>query len=144
MFDKAYTMKKSWKFKRVEKRVEKRLDLPFYPKHYFWIIYTHYDEIMTKHIRWNHDKPFTKKFWQSHLRRSFDKTCTMKSWQNMYDEVLTKHLRWSHDKTCTMKFWQNIYEEVLTKHIRRSFDKAYTMKSSMLENMLEKVLDLTF
>ena len=149
MFDKAYTMKKSWKFMRWEKRWEKRLDLTSSPKIYFCLIYTHYDEeVLTKHLRslrWrNHDKTFTfitmKKSWQNiydeimtkHIRwRNHDKTCTFitmkKSWQNMYDEVMTNHLRWNHDKTCTMKswqniyvhVWQNIYEEVMTKHVRR-------------------------
>ena len=29
-------------------RVEMRLDLTIYPKHYFWVIYTHYDEEIMK------------------------------------------------------------------------------------------------
>ena len=113
MFDKAYTMKKSWKFMRWEKRWEKRLDLTSSPKIYFWIIYTHYDEeIMTKHLhslRWrSHDKTFTmKKSWQNIYAHV---------WQRIYvhyDEVSTKHIRWNHDKTYTMKkSWQNIYEEI--------------------------------
>ena len=108
-----------WKFMRVEMRVEMRLDLPFYPKHYFWIIYahvwqsiyTHYDEeVLTKHIR----------------------------------SCLTKHLRWrSFDKTCTMKFRQNIYahydEEIMTKHIRR--DSVW--KFMRVEMRVEMRLDLT-
>ena len=108
----------SWKFKRVEKRLEKRLDIPIYPKHYFLVIYTHYEEVLTKH--------FTKKSWQNILRRSLDKTFTKKSWQNIYvhvwqniyeEEVLTKHLRRSLDKTFTKKkSWQNIYDEIMTKH----------------------------
>ena len=117
-------------------------------------IYAHYDEeVLTKHVRLNHDKTYTIKSWQNiydeimtkHLRWSHDKTFTMKSWQNIYEEVmtkhlrlcLTKHLRWSHDKaftfmfdkTFTMKSWQNIYDEVMTKHIRWSHDKTYTKKS---------------
>ena len=124
-FDKAYT-KKSWKFMRWEKR----WDLTSSPKHYFWIIYAHYDEeIMTKHIRslrWrNHDKSFT--------------LITMKkSWQNIYAHV-----------------WQNIYahydEEIMTKHIRRNHDKAYTLitmkkswKFMRWEKRWEKRWDLTF
>ena len=94
-----------------------------YPKHYFWVIYAHYDEeIMTKHVRWrNHDKTCTlitmKKSWQiiyTHV------------WQSIYahyDEIMTNYLhsclkkhirslRWNHDKTFTMKFWQNIYVHV--------------------------------
>ena len=112
----------------------------FRGKQSYEIIYTHYDEVMTKHLRWSHDKTYTKKFWQ-----------------NIYDEVMTKHLRWSHDKTFTfmfdkaytMKFrqniyvhvWQSIYDEVLTKHIRRSLDKAYTlitMKKSWKFNEVRK------
>ena len=74
--DKTYTMKKSWKFMRWEKRWEKRWDLTTSPKIYFWIIYAHYDEkVLTKHLRWNHDKTFT-----------------MRSWQNIYEEIMTKHL----------------------------------------------------
>ena len=57
-------------------RVVIGLDLTIYPKHYFWVIYTHSEEIMTKC-----------------LRRSFDKTYTMKFRQSVYDEVMTKHIR---------------------------------------------------
>ena len=35
-------------------RLEMRLDLTFYPKLYFLVIYAHYDEeVSTKHLRWN-------------------------------------------------------------------------------------------
>ena len=145
-------------------RVEMRLDLTIYPKHYFWIIYahvwqniyTHYDEIMTKHVRWRSlDKTFTL---------MFDKTYTLitmkKFRQIIYEEIMTKHVRWSFDKTCTMKkSWQNIYahydEEVLTKNIRslrwRHHDKEYTLitmkkswKFMRWEKRWEKRWDLTF
>ena len=47
------------------------------------------------------------------LRWNLDKVFTMKSWQSLYEEVLTKHLRWrSLDKTFTMKSWQSLYEEI--------------------------------
>ena len=70
---------------------------------------------MTKHIRLNHDKTYTKK-----------------SWQNIYahydEEVLTKHVRLNHDKTYTKKSWQNIYDEIMTKHLRRSHENSWGEK----------------
>ena len=90
-----------------------------------------YDEVLTKDIRWSHDKTFTmKKSWQS---------IYVHVWQSVYDEIImTKHIRWNHDKTFTKKFWQNIYDEVLTKHIRRSHDKAFTMK--FWQNIYDEVM----
>ena len=88
-FDKTFTMK-SWKFKRVEKRLDIGLDLPIYPKHYFCLIYAHYEEVLTKHLRRSLDKTFTKKFWQN---------IYVHVWQNIYEEVLTKHLRWNHENS---------------------------------------------
>ena len=70
MFDKAYTlitMKKSWKFMRWEKRWEKRWDLTSSPKHYFWIIYAHYDEeVSTNHLRSCLTKHIRSLRWRNH------------------------------------------------------------------------------
>ena len=110
-----------------------------YPKHYFWVIYAHYDEeIMTNHLhscltkhirslRWrNHDKTCTMKFWQIIYVHVWQ-IIYVHVWQNIYDEIMTNHLRscltkhlhslrWSHDKTYTKKFWQIIYEEITKIH----------------------------
>ena len=112
-------------------------DITSSPKHYFWSFtlitmkpwQSIYDEVLTKCLRRNLDKTFTKKLWQiiyddiltnhlrlssmKHLRWSLDKSFTKKFWQNIYDEIMTKCLRWSHDKTFTMKSWQIIFALIL-------------------------------
>ena len=95
------TMKKSWKFKRVEMWLEMRLDLPFYPKHYFWIIYIHYDEeVSTKHLR----------------------SCLTKSFTLINDEEVSTH---SFTLITMKKFRQNIYAHVWQSHLH-----SLTMKKS--------------
>ena len=132
--DKVFTMK-SWQIHEGEKLGEKTGEIS--PLHLniifgsFTLItmkswQSIYEEVMTKHIRWNLDKAFTKKSWQSiyeeiltkHIRWNLDKVFMFS-----FDEILTKHLRWNHDKVFMFSF-----DEILTKHIRRNLDKAYTMK----------------
>ena len=48
--DKTFT-KKSWKFMRWEKR----WDLTSSPKHYFWVIYVHYEDVIpSKNLRFSY------------------------------------------------------------------------------------------
>ena len=114
----------AYKITGVENRLENRLDLTFYPKIYFCLIYAHYEEeVLTKH-----------------LRRSFDKTCTKKSWKFKRLEKRWEN-RWDLTSSPKLYFWvlYTHYEEVLTKHVRRSLDKF-----KRVEKRLEKRLDLTF
>ena len=74
------------------------------------------EEVMTKHIRWNHDKSFTF---------MFDKAYTMKSWQIIYVHV-----------------WQSIYEEVLTNHLRSCLTK-HIRRSHVNSMRWENRWDLT-
>ena len=78
---------KSWQNIYVhvwQSMLEKVLDLTIYPKHYFWVIYTHYDEeVLTKHIRRSLDIEFTF---------MFDIEFTMKSWQNIYDKIPSSYV----------------------------------------------------
>ena len=116
IYDETLTNSWGWKI-----RWENRWDLTSSPKHYFWVIYTHYEEILTNHLRWSHDKAYTMKPWQIHEGEKLgEKTgeisplhlniifgsftlITKKSWQIIYDEVMTKHIRWNLDKFMRVK-----------------------------------------
>ena len=98
MFDKTYTMKS---MNIIIFQTRSQILAIF-----IWNLFSQFSEVS------NYMKSFTlitMKSWQNiydeimtkHLRRNHDKTYTMKSWQNIYDEIMTKHIRRSLDKTYT-------------------------------------------